>query len=64
VTIEHNDGRFKASAKLLLEHPELLDEWPDSRQNAYIKNKEVKAHRLIIHNTYNKRLVDTTRSGS
>ena len=41
VTIEHNDGRYKASAKLLLEIPELLDDWPDSRQNAFVKNKEV-----------------------
>jgi hypothetical protein len=42
VTIEHNDGRYKASAKLLLENPELLDDWPDSRQTAFVKNKEVK----------------------
>ena len=42
VSIEHNDGRFKASARLLLENPEVLDEWPESRQNAFVKNKEVR----------------------
>jgi hypothetical protein len=48
VTIEHNDGRYKASAKLFLEIPELLDEWPESRQNAFVKNKEVNfRHRFV-----------------
>lgn len=41
VTIERNDGRFKASAKLTLDFPELLDDWPESRQNVFIRNKEV-----------------------
>lgn len=41
VTIERHDGRYKASAKLTLEYPELLDEWPESRQNVFVKNKEV-----------------------
>jgi hypothetical protein len=41
VSIEHNDGRFKASAKLLLDNPELLDDWPESRSNVFVKNKEV-----------------------
>jgi hypothetical protein len=41
VTIERNDGRYKPGAKLSLEHPEQLDEWPKSRHNVFVKNKEV-----------------------
>ena len=41
VTIERNDGRYKASAKLSLDYPELLDDWPESRQNVFVRNKEV-----------------------
>jgi RNA recognition motif-containing protein len=41
VTIERNDGRYKASAKLTLDYPELLDDWPESRQNVFVRNKEV-----------------------
>ena len=41
VLIERNDGRYKAGAKLTLEKPELMDEWPKSRQNVFVKNKEV-----------------------
>ena len=41
VTIERNDGRYKASAKLALDRPEVLDEWPKSRQNIFVRNKEV-----------------------
>ena len=51
VSIEHNDGRYKAGAKLLLEIPELLDEWPESRQNAFVKNKEVR--KLLNFNSIN-----------
>ena len=41
VLIERNDGRYKAGAKLTLEKPELMDEWPKSRQNVFVKNTEV-----------------------
>lgn len=41
VHIDRNDGRYKAGAKLSLQRPELLDAWPRSRQNVYVKNKEV-----------------------
>ena len=41
VLIERNDGRYKAGAKLTLENPEIMDEWPKSRQNVFVKNKEV-----------------------
>ena len=41
MTIERHDGRYKASAKLTLEYPELLDEWPEARQNVFVRNKEV-----------------------
>ena len=41
ITIETNDGRYKAGAKLTVENPEVLDEWPESRQNVFVKNKEV-----------------------
>ena len=41
VTIERNDGRYKAGARLALERPEVLDDWPKSRQNVYVRNKEV-----------------------
>ena len=41
ITIETNDGRYKAGAKMSVENPEILDEWPESRQNVYVKNKEV-----------------------
>ena len=41
MTIERNDGRYKAGAKLSLDYPELLDDWPESRQNVFVKNKEV-----------------------
>ena len=41
VTIERNDGRYKASAKLTLDYPEILDDWPESRQNVFVRNKEV-----------------------
>ena len=41
VTIETNDGRYKASARLSMEYPEVLDDWPDSRQTVFVKNKEV-----------------------
>ena len=39
--IERTDGRYKAGAKLTLESPELLDDWPKSRQNVFVRNKEV-----------------------
>jgi hypothetical protein len=52
VTIEHNDGRYKASAKLFLEIPELLDEWPESRQNAFVKNKEVSFQDFVMLNHF------------
>jgi hypothetical protein len=41
VAIERNDGRYKASAKLCLEKPELLDDWPKAKANVFVKNKEV-----------------------
>lgn len=41
VAIEDNDGRYKPGAKVTLRNPEVLDEWPVSRQTAYVKNKEV-----------------------
>ena len=41
IMIETNDGRYKAGAKLSVENPEVLDEWPESRRNVFVKNKEV-----------------------
>ena len=41
VAIETNEGRYKASARLTMEYPEVLDDWPDSRQTVFVKNKEV-----------------------
>ncbi|TRY74489.1 hypothetical protein TCAL_15657 [Tigriopus californicus] len=41
VMIEQTDGRYKPGAKLTLQKPELLDDWPKSRQNVFILNKEV-----------------------
>jgi len=41
ITVERNDGRYRAGAKLQLSQPELLDEWPKSRENVFVKNKEV-----------------------
>lgn len=41
VKIERNDGRYKAGAKVTLENPEILDDWPKSKQNVFVKNKEV-----------------------
>ena len=41
VTIERTDGRYKAGARLSLDQPEVLDDWPPSRQNVFVKNKEV-----------------------
>lgn len=39
--IDRNDGRYKAGAKVALEKSEILDDWPKSRQNVFVKNKEV-----------------------
>ena len=40
--IERNDGRYNPGAKLHLRHPEtVLDDWPQTRQNVYVRNKEV-----------------------
>ena len=47
VTIERNDGRYKASARLTLDYPEILDDWPESRQNVFVRNKEVSVLSLI-----------------
>ena len=41
IVIDSNDGRYKAGAKIILENPEILDQWPKSRQNVFVKNKEV-----------------------
>ena len=41
IIIETNDGRYKAGAKLSVENPEVLDDWPESRRNVFVKNKEV-----------------------
>ena len=41
VVIETNDGRYKAGARLTMEYPEVLDDWPDSKQTVFVKNKEV-----------------------
>eukprot|EP00095_Tigriopus_kingsejongensis_P002316 snap_masked-scaffold347_size200506-processed-gene-0.11 protein:Tk02316 transcript:snap_masked-scaffold347_size200506-processed-gene-0.11-mRNA-1 annotation:"ribonucleoprotein ptb-binding 1-like isoform x2" len=41
VMIEQTDGRYKPGAKITLQKPELLDDWPKSRQNVFILNKEV-----------------------
>ena len=41
IVIETNDGRYKAGAKLSVENPEVLDDWPESRRNVFVKNKEV-----------------------
>lgn len=41
IVIDSNDGRYKAGAKIMLENPEILDQWPKSRQNVFVKNKEV-----------------------
>ena len=34
---------FVAGAKLVLKSPEVLEDWPKSRDNVYVKNKEVNA---------------------
>ena len=36
-----NDGRWRAGARLTLTKPELLDDWPKSRENVFVRNKEV-----------------------
>ena len=36
-----NDGRWRAGARLTLSKPELLDDWPRSRENVFVRNKEV-----------------------
>ena len=41
IMIETNDGRYKAGARISVENPEILGEWPESRQTIYVKNKEV-----------------------
>ena len=41
VAIEHNDGRYKASAKIALESPEVLDAWPKSRHTVFVRSKDV-----------------------
>ena len=33
---------FVAGAKLVLKNPEVLEDWPKSRDNVYVKNKEVR----------------------
>jgi len=41
VLLEKSDGRYRPGAKLSLAVPELLDDWPKSRENVFVKNKEV-----------------------
>ena len=42
VAIEHNDGRYKPSAKITLETPEaVLDAWPKSRHTVFVRSKDV-----------------------
>ncbi|CAB4069220.1 unnamed protein product [Lepeophtheirus salmonis] len=41
VIIERNDGRYKPGGKIYLTEPEILDDWPKSRSNVFVKNKEV-----------------------
>ena len=41
VAIEHNDGRYKPSAKITLEGPEVLDAWPKSRHTVFVRSKDV-----------------------
>ena len=41
VAIEHNDGRYKPSARLALERPEVLDAWPRSRHTVFVRSKDV-----------------------
>ena len=41
VAIEHNDGRYKPSAKITLEGPEVLDAWPKSRHPVFVRSKDV-----------------------
>lgn len=33
--------RYRPGAKLVLKNPEVLEDWPRSRDNAFVKNKEV-----------------------
>merc|ERR1719220_397261 len=35
VAIDRNDGRWRAGARLTLTKPELLDDWPKSRENVF-----------------------------
>ena len=41
VAVERNDGRYKPSAKIALENPEVLDEWPKSRNTVFVGSKDV-----------------------
>ena len=41
ITIERPDVRVKAGARLRLARPEVLDNWPVSRQVVFVSNKEV-----------------------
>jgi hypothetical protein len=48
VAIERNDGRYRPGARLTLAQPELLDDWPKSRENVFVKNKEVRNSKNIF----------------
>ena len=41
MAVERNDGRYKPSAKIALENPEVLDEWPKSRNTVFVGSKDV-----------------------
>jgi hypothetical protein len=39
VEIDGGEGRYRPGARLTLANPELMEDWPRSRENVFVKNK-------------------------